>query len=91
MSTNEKRKKSKGREYESPPPITCMPKELDVLVDKWIAMEFSSSAMFLESPLRTSGEICITVGCAIMCITLLQNAGHSADWSTAKSRKGLLS
>ena len=37
MSTGEKRKKSKGREYESPPPIPCMPKELDVLLDKWMA------------------------------------------------------
>ena len=31
MSTSEKKKKSDGREYESP-----LPKELDVLLDKWI-------------------------------------------------------
>ena len=37
MSTGEKRKKSKGKEYESPPPILCTPKELNVLLDKWIA------------------------------------------------------
>ena len=37
VSTDEKRKKSEGREYESPPPILCTPKELDVLLDKWIA------------------------------------------------------
>ena len=37
MSTNEKRKKSDGREYESPPPMPCTPMELDVLLDKWIA------------------------------------------------------
>ena len=37
VSTVEKRKKSKGREYKSPPPVPCMPKELDVLLDKWIA------------------------------------------------------
>ena len=37
VSTDEKRKKSEGRQYESPPPILCTPKELDVLLDKWIA------------------------------------------------------
>ena len=36
MSTNEKRRKSDKREYESPPPIPCTPKELNVLLDKWI-------------------------------------------------------
>ena len=37
VSTGEKRRKSEGREYESPPPIPCTLKELDVLLDKWIA------------------------------------------------------
>ena len=37
VSTGEKRKKSEGREYESPPPIPCTPKELDVLLENWIA------------------------------------------------------
>ena len=36
MSTGEKKRKSDGREYESPPPIPCIPKELDVFLDKWI-------------------------------------------------------
>ena len=36
MSTDKKRKKLEGREYESPPLIPCTPKELDVLLDKWI-------------------------------------------------------
>ena len=31
VSTSEKRKKPGGREYESPPPIPCTLKELDVL------------------------------------------------------------
>lgn len=39
VSTSEKRRKSNGREYESPPPIPCMPNELDVLLDKWIINE----------------------------------------------------
>ena len=37
VSTGEKKRKSSGREYENPPPIPCTPKELDVLLDKWIA------------------------------------------------------
>ena len=35
-STSEKEKKSNARQYENPSPIPCTPKELDVLLDKWI-------------------------------------------------------
>ena len=37
MSTGERRRKTEGREYDTPSPIPCTPKELDVLLDKWIA------------------------------------------------------
>ena len=37
VSTGERRKKTDLREYSTPPPIPCTPKELDVLLDKWIA------------------------------------------------------
>ena len=36
VSTNERKRKLGGREYENPLPIPCPPKELDVLLDKWI-------------------------------------------------------
>ncbi|XP_075670331.1 uncharacterized protein LOC142640121 [Castanea sativa] len=36
-STNERKRKTDGREYDTPLPIPCTPKELDVLLDKWIA------------------------------------------------------
>ena len=36
VSTGERRRKTEGREYDTPPPILCTPKELDVLLDKWI-------------------------------------------------------
>ena len=36
MSTGELRRKTEGREYDTPPPIPCTPKKLDVLLDKWI-------------------------------------------------------
>ena len=37
VSTSERRRKANGREYDTPQPIPCTPKELDVLLDKWIA------------------------------------------------------
>ena len=36
VSTGERRRKTNGREYDTPPPIPCTSKELDVLLDKWI-------------------------------------------------------
>ena len=36
VSIGEKKRKSDGREYETPSPLPCTPKELDVLLDKWI-------------------------------------------------------
>ena len=36
-SIGERRRKTDGREYDTSPPIPCTPKELDVLLDKWIA------------------------------------------------------
>ena len=37
VSTGETKRKVDGREYDTPPPLPCTPKELDVLLDKWIA------------------------------------------------------
>ena len=37
ISTDERKRKINGREYDTPPPIPCTPKELDVFLDKWIA------------------------------------------------------
>nr|XP_023914755.1 uncharacterized protein LOC112026305 [Quercus suber] len=37
ISTSERRRKTDGKEYDTPPPIPCTAKELDVLLDKWIA------------------------------------------------------
>ena len=37
VSTGERRRKTDGREYDTPPPIPCTPKELNALLDKWIA------------------------------------------------------
>ena len=36
ISTGEKKRKSDGKEYETRQPLPCTPKELDVLLDKWI-------------------------------------------------------
>ena len=37
MSTSEQRRKIDEREYDTPPPIPCTLKELNALLDKWIA------------------------------------------------------
>ena len=36
VSTRKRRRKTEEREYDTPPPLPCTPKELDVLLDKWI-------------------------------------------------------
>ena len=35
-STSERKRKANGREYDTPPPLPCTSKELNVLLDKWI-------------------------------------------------------
>ena len=79
VSISEKRRKLEGNEYKSPPSIPCTLKELDVLLDKWIANGVSNTVMFLESLQKRNEGTHIFVTCIIMCSTLLQNAGHSAD------------
>ena len=37
VSIGERRRKTDEKEYDTPPPIPCTPKELNVLLDKWIA------------------------------------------------------
>ena len=39
VSIENQRRKIEGREYDTFPPLPCTPKELDVLLDKWIADE----------------------------------------------------
>ena len=37
VSTGERKRKAEGREHDTPPPLPCTLKELDMLLDKWIA------------------------------------------------------
>ena len=37
VATGERKRKYEGKEYDTPPPLPCTPKELGVLLDKWIA------------------------------------------------------
>ena len=37
VSTGNQRRRTEGREYDTPPPLPCTPKELEMLLDKWIA------------------------------------------------------
>ena len=36
VSTGEWKRKTDGKEYDTPPSIPCTPKELNALLDKWI-------------------------------------------------------
>ena len=40
VSAGERKRKANIREYDTPPLLSCTPKELDVLLDKWIADGF---------------------------------------------------
>ena len=37
VSTGERKRKAEGREHDTSPPLPCTLKELDMLLDKWIA------------------------------------------------------
>ena len=37
VSIGERKRKVDGKEYDTPPPLPCTTKELDMLLDKWIA------------------------------------------------------
>ena len=39
MSNGKRKRKVNGREYDTPPPLPCTLKELDVLLEEWIADE----------------------------------------------------
>ena len=39
VSIGDRRRKTEGREYDTPSPLPCTPKELEVLLEKWIADE----------------------------------------------------
>ena len=79
VSTGERKRKSNEREYDTLPPLPCTLKELDLLLDKWIAMESLSLIKFLESPLNKSGGTHASATCTIICNILHLNVGLSAD------------
>ena len=79
VSTDERKRKFDKREYDSPPPLPCTPKELDVLLNKWIVDGVLSLTKFPESPPKKSGETRVFATCTILCNILPQNTGHSAD------------
>ena len=49
VSTGERRRKTDGKEYDTPPPIPCTLKEVNALLDKWIAYGvFKPNLVFRE-------------------------------------------
>ena len=52
VSTGERRRKIEGREYDTPLPILCTLKELDVMLDKWIADEIFKPYQVSREPME---------------------------------------
>ena len=52
VSTGERKRKNDGRESDTPPPLPCTPKELDVLLDKWIADEVFKPNQVSREPIE---------------------------------------
>ena len=52
VSTGEWRRKTEGREYDTPLPILCTLKELDVMLDKWIADEIFKPNQVSREPME---------------------------------------
>ena len=59
VSTDERKRKTEGREYDTPLPIPCTLKELDVLLDKWIVDGvFKPNQVFRESIVEEQKDPC---------------------------------
>ena len=52
VSTSERKRKFDGREYDALPPLPCTSKELDVLLDKWIADEVFKPNQISREPIE---------------------------------------
>ena len=52
VSIGKRKRKTEGREYDTPPPLLCTPKELDVLLDKWIADEIFKPNQVSREPME---------------------------------------
>ena len=52
VSIGERRRKTDGKEYDTPLPILCTPKEIDVLLDKWIVDEVFQPNQVSREPIE---------------------------------------
>ena len=89
VSTSKRRRKTDGREYDTPPLIPCTPKELDVLQDKWIVDGvFKPNQVSREPTEEEWRDPAFTAG-TTMCNILPQIVRRSVEWCTTGSKKGL--
>ena len=91
VSTGERKRKSDGKEYETPPPLPCTPKELDVLLDKRVADGVFKPNQVSKEPTEKEKRDPHSAICTIMCNTLSQNSGRFIDWYIEESKKELSS
>ena len=78
MFTSERKRKTDGKEYDTPPSIPCTPKELNTLLDKWIAYRVFKPNQVFREPTEESRRTLAFVICTTTCNILPQNVGCSA-------------
>ena len=78
MSIGERRRKTNGREYDTPPPIPCTPKELNALLDKWIADRVFKPNQVSRKPTEEERRALAFGVCTTTCNILSQNVGRFA-------------
>ena len=89
VSTSKRRRKIDGREYDTPPPIPCTSKELDMLLDKWIADGIFKPNQVLREPIKEEWRDPAFTTDTTTCNILPQIVRRSAEWCTTGSKKGL--
>ena len=89
VSTSERRRKTDGREYDTPPPILCTQRSQMCSQTSRQQIESLSLIKFLGSPQKRSRRTHASAVCTTICNILPQNVGRSVDWCTVGSKKGL--
>ena len=79
VSIGERKRKFDGREYDTFPPLPCTPKELDMLLDKWITDGVFKPSQVSKEPTEEDRRDPRFYRFTIMCSILPQNVGHSVD------------
>ena len=89
VSTGERRRKTDGREYDTPPPILCTQRSQMCSQTSRQQTESLSLIKFLGSPQKRSEGIHASTVCTTTCNIRPKNVRRFADQCTIGSKKGL--